>query len=80
MLKKIKFYSSLCLARAAYTGIKLCSKSSGTSFAGKLVLKFNPDFLKSCGQYIKNEIIKPGINKTIIAQELIIISKNLLKK
>lgn len=57
MLKKIKFYSSLLLARAAYTGIKLCSKSSGTSFAGKLVLKFNPDFLKNCGQYIKNEMI-----------------------
>ena len=57
MIKKIKFYTSLLLARAAYTGIKLFTKNSGTSFAGKLVLKFCPDFLSNCGKYINFEKI-----------------------
>ncbi len=56
-MKPLKFYLSLILARAAYTGIKLFSHSSGTSFAGKLVLKFYPDFLKYCPDYIKKSII-----------------------
>lgn len=57
MAKPLKFYLSLLLARAAYTGIKLFSKSSGTSFAGKAVLKFYPDFLKDCESYIKKQIV-----------------------
>ncbi len=56
-MKSPKFYLSLILARAAYTGIKLFSKSSGTSFAGKLVLKFYPEFLKNCQSYVKKNII-----------------------
>ena len=62
-MSKFKFYTSLLLARAAYAGIKLLSKSSGTSFAGKLVLKFYPDFLKDCGRYIEhNKITVTGTN------------------
>lgn len=57
MTNKLKFYLSLLLARSAYTGIKLFSNSSGTSFAGKTVLKFYPEFLANCGQFIKNKII-----------------------
>ena len=57
MLNKLKFYTSLMIARGAYTGIKLLSKSSGTSFAGKLVLKFYPDFLSSCQKYINEKIV-----------------------
>ena len=57
MVKPLKFYISLLLARVAYTGIKLFSKSSGTSFAGKMVLKFYPDFLKDCKSYIKDKIV-----------------------
>lgn len=57
MVKPLKFYLSLLLARAAFTGIKLFSKSSGTSFAGKMVLKFYPDFLKNCRSYIKRNMI-----------------------
>lgn len=57
MVKPLKFYLSLLLARAAYTGIKLFSKSSGTSFAGKMVLKFYPEFLKDCPDYVKKDII-----------------------
>ena len=57
MFDKIKFYISLLLARSAYAGIKLFSKSSGTSFAGKMVLKFYPDFLSNCRGYINNKFI-----------------------
>lgn len=56
-MKNLKFYISLLLARLAYTGIKLFSKSSGTSFAGKLVLKFYPEFLVNCGDYVRNRSI-----------------------
>lgn len=57
MYKKIKFYLSLILARSAYLGIKLFSNSSGTSFAGKTVLKFYPEFLSHCGDYIKGKSV-----------------------
>jgi len=57
MLDNLKFYLSLIIARGAYTGIKLLSKSSGTSFAGKMVLKFYPNFLSHCKKYIKNKIV-----------------------
>lgn len=56
-MKPLKFYLSLILARTAYTGIKLFSHSSGTSFAGKMVLKFYPEFLKDCPDYIKKDIV-----------------------
>lgn len=63
MINNLKFCISLLLARAAYTGIKIFSKSSGTSFAGKLVLKFYPEFLKDCGKYIEhNKITVTGTN------------------
>ena len=57
MQNKIKFYLSLIIARSAYLGIKLLSKSSGTSFAGKTVLEFYPEFLANCQKFIKNKII-----------------------
>lgn len=56
-MKPLKFYISLLLARGAYLGIKMFSKSSGTSFAGKMVLKFYPEFLKNCPDYVKKDII-----------------------
>ncbi len=57
MFKQIKFYLSLIIARGAYLGIKLFSNSSGTSFAGKTVLKFYPEFLSHCNAYIKKKSI-----------------------
>lgn len=57
MLKKLRFYTSLLLARSAYLGIKLLSKSSGTSFVGMTVLKFYPEFLTHCPDYIKEKNI-----------------------
>ena len=57
MYKNIKFYLSLVIARTAYLGIKLFSNSSGTSFAGRTVLQFYPEFLSHCGKYIKEKSI-----------------------
>ncbi len=57
MYKFIKFYLALAIAKAAYLGIKLFSNSSGTSFAGKTVLKFYPEFLENCGRFIKEKSI-----------------------
>lgn len=57
MIKKLKFYTSLLLARSAYCGIKLLNKSSGTSFAGMTALKFYPEFLTHCSDYIKEKNI-----------------------
>lgn len=57
MIKKLKFYTSLLLARSAYCGIKLLNKSSGTSFAGMTALKFYPKFLTHCSDYIKEKNI-----------------------
>lgn len=57
MLKKFKFYTSLILARAAFLGIKTFSKSGGTSFVGMAVLKFYPEFLTNCRDFIKEKSI-----------------------
>lgn len=56
-MKSLKFYLSLIIARTAYTGIRLLSKSSGTSFAGKTVLKFYPEFLSNCESYINEKVL-----------------------
>lgn len=57
MIKQFKFYTSLIFSKAAYLGIKLLNRSSGTSFAGMCALKLYPDFLRHCAKYIKNEIV-----------------------
>ena len=57
MIRKLKFYLSLIIARCAYLGIKLLNKSSGTSFVGMVVLKICPDFPKHCSKYIKKRIV-----------------------
>ena len=57
MIMTIRFYTSLILARAAYFGIKLLNKSSGTSFVGMLTLKVCPEFLSCCSKYVRNKII-----------------------
>ena len=57
MISKLRFYTSLIMARAAYLGIRVLNRSSGTSFVGMLTLKTCPDFLKYCSGYIKNKIV-----------------------
>ncbi len=56
-MEKIKFYISIFLAKFISFGIKLLSRSSGTSLVGLITLKLNPDFLKNCQKYINKEII-----------------------
>lgn len=57
MIKQLRFYTSLILARAAYFGIKTLSKSEGTSFVGMTVLKYYPNFLTHCRKYIREKSI-----------------------
>lgn len=57
MIRKLKFYLSLIIARCAYLGIKLLNRSSGTSFVGMVVLKICPDFLKHCSKYIRKRMV-----------------------
>ena len=57
MIKLIEFYLALIIARCAYMGIRLLTKSSGTSFVGMLTLKICPDFLAHCSKYIKKKTI-----------------------
>lgn len=57
MINQFKFYTSLILARAAYLGIKVLAKSGGTSFVGMAVLKYYPEFLSHCRDYIKEKSI-----------------------
>ena len=57
MIDKLRFYTSLILARMAFLGIKTFSKSEGTSFAGMIVFKFYPKFLTHCKNYIKEKSI-----------------------
>ena len=57
MKNKLKFYLSLILAQATRLGITLFSKSSGTSLAGMLVLKFYPEFLSNCEKYVTEKSI-----------------------
>ena len=57
MISDIKFYISLMIARTTYFLIKTFTKSSGTALAGKLVLKYYPDFLKHCSKYVRDSII-----------------------
>ena len=57
MIRILKFYLSLILARCAYIAIRLLNRSSGTSFVGMMTLKFCPDFLKFCRKYINKDVI-----------------------
>ena len=57
MFDNIKFYLSLLIARCVYFGVRLIAHSSGTSLAGKIVLKFYPNFLTHCKKYIKKNVI-----------------------
>jgi UDP-N-acetylmuramyl tripeptide synthase len=54
---RLRFYTTLIVAKLAYLAIKILSKTSGTSFVGMLALKLCPNFLKYCSKYINNEIV-----------------------
>lgn len=56
-MNRVRFYTTLGLARLTYLAIKLLHRSSGTSFVGMMTLKVCPDFLAHCRKYIKNNAI-----------------------
>ena len=56
-MNRVRFYTTLVLARLTYLAIKLLHRSSGTSFVGMMTLKVCPDFLAHCRKYIKNNAI-----------------------
>jgi len=55
-MSRIKFYLTLFLSKITFFAVKYLVKSSGTSFVGLMVLKFYPDFLKDCKQYITGKV------------------------
>ena len=57
MIRILKFYLSLIIARCAYIAIRLLNRSSGTSFVGMMTLKICPDFLRFCRKYIEKDVI-----------------------
>lgn len=61
-MSKIKFLFSLLIAQFVYLAIKILSKSSGTSFVGKVILKLCPDFLRYCKPYVAASIAVTGTN------------------
>lgn len=54
---KINFYISILSAKILSLAITILNRSSGTSFAGLIVLKICPDFLAYCSKYVKKGII-----------------------
>jgi len=59
---RVRFYTTLILARLIYLAIKLLNRSSGTSFVGMMTLKFCPDFLSYCRKYVKCATSVTGTN------------------
>ena len=59
---RVRFYTVLVFARLAYLGIKILSRTSGTSFVGMMTLKLCPDFLAYCKSYAKRSVAVSGTN------------------
>lgn len=62
MIKKIRFYFSILIAKLLYNTLKITRLSAGTSIIGLVVLKICPDFLLECNKYIKTKINVTGTN------------------
>lgn len=78
MIKKIRFYFSVFIAKLLYKFLKITRLSAGTSIIGLIVLKIYPDFLSECNKYIKTKINITGTNGKTTTSGLIshIISKS----
>lgn len=57
LLKLIRFYLLLVIARLIKLAITMRNQTSGTSFIGMVMLKLYPDFLRHTSKYIKKEKI-----------------------
>lgn len=62
MLPKFRFYIMLICARVMYFGMKLLKHKGGTSFIGMTVLKFEPEFLKYCRDFVSQAVTITGTN------------------
>ena len=57
IIKLIRFYILLVIARLIKIAINMRGQSSGTSFIGMIMLKISPNFLRYTSNYIKKEQI-----------------------
>ena len=57
IIKLLKFYILLVIARLIKIAINMRGQSSGTSFIGMIMLKISPDFLRYTSNYFKKELI-----------------------
>ncbi len=57
IVKLVRFYILLVIARLIKIAINMRGRSSGTSFIGMVMLKITPNFLRYTANYIKNECI-----------------------
>lgn len=57
IIKLVRFYLLLVIARLIKLAITMTNQSSGTSFIGMIMLKLYPDFLRHTSKYIKKEKI-----------------------
>ena len=57
VLKLVRFYLLLVIARLIKIAINMRGQSSGTSFIGMIMLKLSPDFLRYTSNYIRKEKI-----------------------
>ena len=57
IIKLIRFYLLLVIARLIKLAITMRNQTSGTSFIGMIMLKLYPDFLRHTSKYIKKEKI-----------------------
>lgn len=57
LLKLMRFYLLLVIARLIKLAITMRNQTSGTSFIGMIMLKLYPDFLRHTSKYIKKEKI-----------------------
>ena len=56
-MNKLKFYTSVIVGNTLTFGLKMFTKSAGTSLPGLVSLKVCPDFLAYVEKYTKNGII-----------------------
>lgn len=57
LIKLMRFYLLLVIARLIKLAITMRNQTSGTSFIGMIMLKLYPDFLRHTSKYIKKEKI-----------------------
>lgn len=57
IIKLLRFYILLLIARLIKVAINMRGQSSGTSFIGMIMLKISPNFLRYTSAYFKKELI-----------------------